>query len=207
MDVARGRFIDIEQAAQIVNKATLGQAGALRRLGIDARKGASGVELLDLLNRKYGGSAAAASDDAATSMDRFKVSIENAQEALGSLLLPTVGNLATGLANAADDAVRLGHDLQRLGDIELPGGSGERKFAGIVGDALKDAAANIVPGGRQLGSSAASSRRYPTTQGKQPHGFRSLSAEVGYASRELDGVQAAAARGSPLSRKTHGGTR
>ena len=186
MDVARARFIDYDQAAAIVNKANLGMSGQLRRLGIDARKGASGVELLELLNRKYGGSAVAASDDAATAMDRFKVSTENAQESLGNLLLPTVSDLATGLSNAADDAVRLGHVLQGLGNIELPGGG---RFGAIVGDALKTAVASVVPGGQALGKLRGIVQSLPDDTRKAADGFRSLSAEVGYASRELDGMR------------------
>ena len=59
--------------------------GALRRLGIDARQERVRRRAsCSLLNRKYGGAAAAASDDAATSMDRFKVSMENAQESMGN---------------------------------------------------------------------------------------------------------------------------
>jgi hypothetical protein len=147
MDVARARFIDLEQAANLVNKAALGQAGALRRLGIDAQKGATGMELLQLLTEKYGGSAEAASDDAATAFERSQVAVENLQESLGRLLLPVLGKLATRLeeiatlaSNAADGLAKLG--AVQIPEIELPfditiGGQSVGDFAGEAIGKLK----------------------------------------------------------------------
>lgn len=120
MDVARARFIDLEQAAQLVNKAAIGQAGALRRLGINARTGASSLELLTLLNEKYGGSAEAASKDATTAMDRAKVSVENLQESLGALLLPTVGSVADALDTVAKEADLAVAGLKKLSQVKIP---------------------------------------------------------------------------------------
>jgi hypothetical protein len=147
MDVARARFIDLEQAANLVNKAALGQAGALRRLGIDAEKGATGLELLQLLTEKYGGSAEAASTDAATAFDRSQVAVENLQESLGRLLLPVLGKLAirleeiaTLLSNVADGLAKIG--AVEIPEIELPfditiGGQSVGDFAGSAIGKLK----------------------------------------------------------------------
>jgi hypothetical protein len=147
MDIARARFIDLEQAANLVNKAALGQAGALRRLGIDAKNGASGLELLQLLTEKYGGSAEAASDDAATAFERSQVAVENLQESVGRLLLPVLGKLATNLeqiatlaSNAADGLAKLG--AVQIPEIELPfditiGGQSVGDFAGEAIGKLK----------------------------------------------------------------------
>ena len=55
MDVARARFIDLEQAAALVNKAALGQAGALRRVGIDARTVRRVWSSWRQLEREFGG--------------------------------------------------------------------------------------------------------------------------------------------------------
>lgn len=120
MDVARARFIDLEAAAQIVNKAALGNAGALRRLGIDAQKGASGLQLLTLLQEKYGGSAEAASDDAATSFDRTQVAMENLQESLGRLLLPALGKLAENLQQVATLLTNVADGLAKIGAVKVP---------------------------------------------------------------------------------------
>lgn len=120
MDVARARFIDLEQAATLVNKAALGQAGALRRLGIDAKTGATSTELLTLLTEKYGGSAQAASKDARTAMERVSVSVENLQESMGTLLLPVVELLADDLDAAAVTAQRLVDGLNAIGSVKIP---------------------------------------------------------------------------------------
>jgi hypothetical protein len=139
MDISRARFISLEQAAQIVNKAALGQSGALRRLGIDARKGASGVELLAQLERQFGGAAEKASGDAATAMERLQVQTENAKESLGTLALPVVTELATVLGDAAAQAETLGDNLQRAADIKVPGGGGGR-----IGDIFREAAGQAL---------------------------------------------------------------
>lgn len=117
-DVARARFIDLASASNIVLKASLGQAGALRRVGIDARNGASATELLTLLTQKYGGAAKAASKDATTSNERFQTSLQNVQEQLGSGLLPVVASLTDALAESTDEATNLVKELQK---INVPG--------------------------------------------------------------------------------------
>lgn len=120
MDVARARFIDLESAALLVNKAALGQAGALRRLGIDVQAGASAQALLTALTQKYGGAAKAAGDDAATSFDRSSVAAENAKEALGQELLPAVTVLNDAFADVANGLVVFIRNLKSLGNIKIP---------------------------------------------------------------------------------------
>lgn len=89
-DVARARNIELEQAAQLVLKASLGQAGALRRVGIQAKAGATGLQLIDSLQRKFAGSAEAYGKTAVGAQDRFRVAVQNTQEAIGSALLPAL---------------------------------------------------------------------------------------------------------------------
>ena len=120
MNLARARFIDLEQAANLVNKAALGQAGALRRVGIDARNGASGVELLAQLERQFAGAAEDASNQAVGATDRLKVSLENVQESLGSLLIPKVTELADVTSDAADKTQVLVDTLGRLASVKIP---------------------------------------------------------------------------------------
>lgn len=98
-DVARGRHISLEAATQLVLRASLGLSGALRRVGIDAKKGSTSAQLLTLLQRKYAGAAAAYGRTAAGAQERFRVAIENLQEAIGRGLLPTF----TKLLNRASD--------------------------------------------------------------------------------------------------------
>jgi hypothetical protein len=98
-DVARGRNIELEQASQLVLKASIGNVGALRRLGINIDKNADAVQALDLLQRKYAGSAAAYGRTAAGAQDRFRVALENLQEVLGQQLLPTISKYLNRAAN------------------------------------------------------------------------------------------------------------
>jgi hypothetical protein len=120
MDIARARSISLEQAAALVTKASLGQAGALRRVGIDAKGATKPVDLLRILTEKYGGSAKAAADDASTANERLAVSLENVQESIGALLLPVVSDLATELAGASDAAAKTIENLRDLGKVKIP---------------------------------------------------------------------------------------
>jgi len=89
-NVARGRNISLEQASGLVLKASIGNVGALRRLGISIGKHATALQALDLLQRKYAGSAAAYGETAAGAQDRFKVALGNLQETVGAQLLPSI---------------------------------------------------------------------------------------------------------------------
>jgi hypothetical protein len=103
-DVARGRYIDLEQAAQIVNKANLGMSGALRRIGIDVDRNATRTELLTALTRNFGRAAEEAADSAVAASDRLAVEWENMREVLGRGLLPAVTDLSNRLADYLGDA-------------------------------------------------------------------------------------------------------
>jgi hypothetical protein len=121
-DVARGRNIGLEQAAQLVLKASLGQAGALRRVGIAAKQGSTGLQLIDQLQRKYAGSAEAYGRTAAGAQDRFRVAVGNLQETLGNSALPTITKYldvgATWL-NQTQNQARVQRDLgEAVGAVE-----------------------------------------------------------------------------------------
>lgn len=111
-DVARGRYISLQAAQQIVLKASLGQSGQLRRLGIDVAKGASAIELITKLTDTYGGRAAGALGTATASQERLNVSLENSREIIGSGLTPIVADLADQVSDYLDDAGRQ-EELQR----------------------------------------------------------------------------------------------
>lgn len=110
VDVARGRNISLQAAAQLVTKASLGMAGSLRRVGIEARTGASAVELLDLLQRKFAGSAEAYGETAAGAQERFRVALENTQEIIGQALLPSL----TQLLNKATEWLNKSENQERI---------------------------------------------------------------------------------------------
>jgi hypothetical protein len=111
-DLARARYMDLESASKLVLKASMGSAGALRRVGIDAEQGASGVELITKLTEQYGRSAEDASNRGTASSDRFHVAIENLEEAVGRGLNPTVTEYTNRLTKWLDTAENQ-EELQR----------------------------------------------------------------------------------------------
>jgi hypothetical protein len=153
-NVARGRNIELEQASQLVLKASIGNIGALRRLGINIDKNASSLQALDLLQRKYAGSAAAYGRTAAGAQDRFRVAIENLQEAIGKELLPSLTkylNKGTEWLNQSKNQEKI------LRDTKVIVGTLAKAFAGLAiaidkatsaYQAFTDAAAKL-PGGKE----------------------------------------------------------
>lgn len=142
-DLARGRYMSLEQATQLVTKAALGQAGALRRVGIDTAGAKTGVELLARLTEQYGQAAEKAATTSQAAQDRWNVSLENAKEALGSALLPTFTRYVGKLTEYVDKTSESGELQERVNRIledteEIV--SGVAKGMG----AIRDAAAPIV---------------------------------------------------------------
>jgi len=144
VDVARGRNIDLQTAANLVTKASIGMAGALRRVGINARAGASATELLDLLQRRFAGSAEAYGQTAAGAQDRFRVALENTQEVLGRIFLPKLTdalNKATEWLNNQENQKK----IQDAANESVEKGTGfveglanaYHKVTGFVGDLRK----------------------------------------------------------------------
>jgi hypothetical protein len=103
-DVARGRNISLEAASGLVLKASIGNVGALRRLGINLGKHATALEAIDLLTRRYAGSAAAYGRTAAGAQDRFRVALENMQEVLGAEFLPVITKYLNKAAKWLDNS-------------------------------------------------------------------------------------------------------
>ncbi len=133
-NVARGRNIELEAATQLVLRASIGMSGALRRLGIDAKVGSSGIELLQLLQDRYGHSAATFADTAAGAQARFNVALQNTQEIIGATVLPAITQLlnkGTEWLNNTKNQKRLEDDLNKaIGDTQVVLGG----LATTVGD-------------------------------------------------------------------------
>jgi len=126
-DVARGRGVDIVTTATLVDKAYMGNVGALRRLGIDVQKVTTATdalkashdkataaqkeaakaadalatkhELIATLEQKFGGQAEAYGHTAAGAMQRFHNSVHDLEVTLGTMLLPTIADVAEKLAS------------------------------------------------------------------------------------------------------------
>jgi hypothetical protein len=102
-DVARGRNIDLGAATDIVQKAALGQFGALKKLGIVLDENATAVEALSALQAQNAGQAEAHAASTTGAMFRIKDSIDEWVESMGASLGPLQGmiGLLPGLQSGA----------------------------------------------------------------------------------------------------------
>jgi len=91
-DVSRGSNMDLEAATKLVIKANAGMTGAVRRVLPFLDKNATATQLIAALQQKYAGAAEAYGQTAAGAQDRFRVAVQNLQEAIGSGLLPTISS-------------------------------------------------------------------------------------------------------------------
>lgn len=142
-DVARGRYMSLEQATLLVTKAALGQAGALRRVGIDTKGVTDGVGLLKLLTEQYGQSAEKAATESQAASDRWHVSLENLQETLGDKLLPTFNDYIGRLTSYVDKAEESGELQERVNRVLS---DAESVLKGLAGGlrVVKEAAEPVV---------------------------------------------------------------
>jgi hypothetical protein len=120
-DVARGRNISLEAAITLVTRASLGQVGSLRRLGLDVRavtaaqdalrrsgekitvgarrqaqeqdRVATSQRVVAALQRSYGGQAEAYSRTAAGAQDRFNNTLSTTEEIIGRAVTPALTRL------------------------------------------------------------------------------------------------------------------
>lgn len=130
VDVARARHISLETATQLVTKASIGQVGALRRMGIDVvavkdaqnkltaehikatpalraqakqiDQAATAHRALGLLQQRYAGQAKAYGQTTAGSYDRMRASVRALEVRVGTGLLPTLSRLAEWLIKIVD---------------------------------------------------------------------------------------------------------
>ena len=111
-DVARGRQISLEAATQLWIKASLGQAGQLRRVGIEVDKNATSEQLLAKLRQTYAGQAVQYANSERAARERANVSLENAGEIIGRSLTPAIAAGAHELSDWLDKQAKSG-ELQR----------------------------------------------------------------------------------------------
>jgi hypothetical protein len=133
-DIARARYMDLEQATKIVTQASMGNIGALRRQGVMIDKNATAAEALDQLLQTYTGHAKTYADSATGSSEKLAVAWENLAETAG-------GPLSNALANLADQLTIIVGLMQKTKDLSesIPDG-------GFLGKVLKGAAQGIFPG-------------------------------------------------------------
>lgn len=106
LDISAATGRDLETVTIALGRAANGNVGALSRLGIpldeNVKKSKDFNAALQALNEQFGGAAAARADTYAGKLDRAKVAISEAGEAIGTAFIPVIEKSATFVANAVN---------------------------------------------------------------------------------------------------------
>lgn len=135
-DIARGADVDLAAAAKAVGRASDGQTAALTRLGIQVRKGATGIEALDQASQKYAGAAERYGETAAGSFDKLNKTVDDLREGIGGFLVPI-------LKEAADEANLFLTPVAKI----LAAGNDAQAAHPRLGDGIKFIATSAISGG------------------------------------------------------------
>lgn len=106
MDLARLKGISLEDATKLVMKASQGNAGAVKKMGIEVAKGAKGTEILAAIQKAAAGQAKAYGATAVGAMEAFQISVGDVVEDVGSAFVPIMAQAFTFLRTDALPAVR-----------------------------------------------------------------------------------------------------
>jgi hypothetical protein len=144
-DVARGANISLEAATKAISNAELGRVTGLRRLGVEiapitaaqdalraSHEKVTAAQLasakatdaaatreaaLAAAQSKFAGAAQTYGDTAAGAQDRFRVALENLEETLGSIVLPTVTRWTTKVTDGVMWVDRLVAAFRKLNPV------------------------------------------------------------------------------------------
>lgn len=101
LDISAGTGKDLNSVSQALSRAYLGNASALKRLGIPLSdqlvKSKDMTAIQAELNRVFGGQAAAAAGTYAGQMRKLNVAVDEAKEAIGYALLQSIEDMSTAL--------------------------------------------------------------------------------------------------------------
>jgi len=87
-DVAAAKNISLEEATALVGKAYQGNTKGLKGLGVEVKKGAKGMDVLNAVTKKYKGSAEAAANTTSGKFTKAQLQFGNIVEDFGAKLLP-----------------------------------------------------------------------------------------------------------------------
>jgi hypothetical protein len=97
LDLSAGSGIDLTAAVSAITKASQGSFGALTKLGVpideNTRKTKDFAGVLAILQKQFGGSAAARANTFEFRMKRLGIAFDEAKETLGTALMPTLEEL------------------------------------------------------------------------------------------------------------------
>lgn len=102
-DFARAKGMDVAKAGELIGKVAGGNTGILSRYGIQLEKGATAQEALATLQKKFAGQAKAYGETAGGAQDRFRVAVENLQEAFGKKLLPIISKVVMAVSGFIEE--------------------------------------------------------------------------------------------------------
>lgn len=130
VDYARATGTDVTSAAGVLGKALMGNARALKSIGIDFKstgdRGKDFETIMGALEEKVGGAGEAFRGTAAGDMEQMRLQFENLQEEVGAQLVPALSKLV-------DVAVPV---LQAFGRLPEPVKSVGVAMGGVVAAAL-----------------------------------------------------------------------
>lgn len=156
-DVARGRNISLEAATQLVIKASLNQAGQLRRVGIEVGKNTTAQGLLNKLTEAYAGQAARYGREGAGAQERLGVAIQNTQEDIAQGLLPAVTDLSNQISDwlgKSENQERIQKDVNdavKAGTSVVKGLAGALKVVKAAAEPVVDALGGIENTAKAIG--------------------------------------------------------
>jgi hypothetical protein len=121
-DVAAAKGISLEEATSLVGKAYQGNTKGLKGLGVEVKKGAKGMDALNAVTKKYGGTAEAASNTVSGKFTKAQIKIGNIMENFGAAFLPIASDGLSVLSDTVLPAVAKGLEnlkpvLKTVGDF------------------------------------------------------------------------------------------
>jgi uncharacterized protein YqgC (DUF456 family) len=94
MDLARLRGMSLADAATVIGKVYSGNVAILQRYGIAVKKGSTAAEALASIQKQAAGQAETYANTAQGSFESLQIAIDDAEESIGTHLLPTMQKLA-----------------------------------------------------------------------------------------------------------------
>jgi hypothetical protein len=128
-DVARGRNISLTAASNALAKAAAGSFSALRRLNIVIPKGATELQALAYVQRKYAGQA----ESGTTTTQRFSATLTNTEEIIGKALLPAVNRITREFGNWLSKMNETGRLQKDVAAVTKVLGAAFRALGDIIG--------------------------------------------------------------------------
>ena len=117
-DIARGKNIDLQTAAELVGRVHEGNIGILSRYGITLEEGATAQDALAALQERFSGQAEAYGNTFAGAQEKMSIALGNLKETIGAAVLPVLTQLFTKLSDLVTAALPAVEDaLNAVGPV------------------------------------------------------------------------------------------